>query len=107
MELDQQQKLTVCEEIILDLLKAPYGVEKTSSDIFRDAQGRLSSDGLMETMELLEKRGYLKSRFVTPEGYKVARRIFSIDHVRLHKESRLRLRTRLEIDRLFNFKIAA
>ncbi|BCM95171.1 hypothetical protein [Burkholderia phage FLC6] len=106
MELDQQ-KLTALEEQILDLLKAPYGVEKTSSDIVRDAEGKLSADGLMETMELLEKRGYLKSRFVTPEGYKVERRIFSINHVRLHKESRLRLRTRLEIDRICNFKIAA
>ncbi|BAQ02652.2 hypothetical protein [Ralstonia phage RSL2] len=95
------------EEIILDLLMTPYGVEKTSSDIVRDAEGKLSADGLMEKMELLEKRGYLKSRFVTPEGYLVSRRIFSINHVRLHKESRLRLRTRLEIDRICNFKIAA
>uniref|UniRef100_A0AAU7PFK5 Uncharacterized protein n=1 Tax=Burkholderia phage vB_BgluM-SURPRISE13 TaxID=3159457 RepID=A0AAU7PFK5_9VIRU len=106
MELDQQ-KLTVREELILDLLKAPYGVEKTSSDMIRDAMGKLHADGLMEELENLEKRGYLKSRFVVPEGYLVERRIFSINHVRLHKESRLRLRTRLEIDRICNFKIAA
>lgn len=106
MELDQQQ-LTGREEFIMSLLKVPYGVEKTSSDLVRSAAGVLPDDGLMATLEDLEKRGFLKSRFVIPDGYSVERRFFSINHIRLHKESRLRLRTRLELDRLFNFKIAA
>ena len=106
MKQDQNQ-LTGREELVMSLLLAPYGVEKTSSDMIRDAQGKLLADGLMDVLEALEQRGYLKSRFVKPEGYLVDRRIFSINHIRLHKESRLRLRTRLEIDRICNFKIAA
>jgi hypothetical protein len=102
-----QYKLTGREEFIMDLLKAPYGVEMTSSDLVRTAGGELRSEGLMAVLEGLEQRGYLKSRFVKPEGYLVDRRLFSIDHIRLHKESRLRLRTRLEIERICNFKIAA
>jgi len=106
MKLDQQQ-LTEQEEFIMDLLKVPYGIEKTSSDMVRASQGILSASGLMAVLEDLEQRGYLKSRFVMPDGYLVERRMFSINHIRLHKESRLRLRTRLEIERICNFKIAA
>lgn len=106
MKLDQKQ-LTEQEEFIIDLLKVPYGIEKTSSDMVRDSQGILIAGGLISVLEDLEQRGYLKSRYVTPDGYLVGRRMFSINHIRIHKESRLRLQTRLEIERLCNFKIAA
>lgn len=102
-----QQKLTGQEKAIIELLKVPYGVEKNLSDIERSFNGVLKNAGLLEVIENLEQRGYLKSRFYKPEGYLVERRYFSLHHTQLHKTSRQRLLERLEADRMFIYPMAA
>jgi hypothetical protein len=83
MKLIKKVILTEQEEVILKLLKAPSGVQKTSSDLVRDSKGRLQNEGLQGLLEDLEFRGYLKSGFIIPTGYLVQRMVFALKPTRL------------------------
>lgn len=88
------------EKNVIDVLLSPYGVEMTSSAILQKAGSVLTSSGMLEALDSLLLRGYVKTRSVLLPGHLVKRNLYALDHSRVHKQSTARLQTRLIIERM-------
>ncbi len=98
--LPEQCKLTKQEELVVNVLLHPYGVEMTSTEIHKKAKGKVLAEELPEILDSLEMRGYLKGRFVLMKGYLIERRLYQLNHSELFTQSKHRLMTRIILDRM-------
>lgn len=104
----ERKELTEQEKAVVDALLSPYGTELTISGVHRKAKDTLPKDAnVIELLESLEMRGYLKTRFIQMPGYLVKRRVFSVNHSHLYFESKGRLQTRTILARIARHPIPA
>jgi transcription initiation factor IIE alpha subunit len=103
--LPDKNQLSELEQLVVEIVLLPYGVEMTSSDVLLKSKTKINSSEVVSILDGLVRKGYLKVRDVTLPDYLVKRRVYAINHKRLYNEASSRYHTRVIIDMMVRNKV--